>query len=138
MKSSNMCTVTVRYTETVLREFTVYGITKGQRRQLAAVLGENPSCGSPKRDIKHLRSLPWPVKLRTGKTVELTVWYLFVRDTPHVEVVAITEPDDADGSRFNTARALKLAAKIAIAIRAAYSGGKEVLDHWSDITNFFS
>jgi hypothetical protein len=51
-------------------------------------------------------------------------------------VIAITEPGEA-GDRFNTVRAFKLVTKIAIAIRAAYSGGKEVYDHWSDITSFF-
>jgi hypothetical protein len=130
-------TVTVRYTAASLHHCALYGINEKQRRQLAAILGEDPTCGSqPKRGIKHLRSLPWPVQRPSGKTV-VTVWYVFVSGTPHVEVVAITDTDDV-GARFNTARALKLVLKIAIAIKAAYSMGKEVVNHWSDIANLFS
>ena len=130
-------TVTVRYTDASLHQCALYGINEKQRRQLAAILGEDPTCGSqPKRGIKHLRSLPWPVQRPTGKTV-VTVWYVFVSGTPHVEVVAVTESDDV-GARFNTARALKLTVKIAIAIKAVYSTGKEVVNHWSDIVAFFS
>jgi hypothetical protein len=140
MKSSKMRSVTVRFADAGLRDCFVQGITEVQRRQLAAILAEDPTSGSPRKNIGHLRCLPWPVPTRTGKTVELAVWYLFVRGTPHVEVIAICEPDDAVGDRFNTAQALKLVAKIAIAIRAAYSGGKVVkklFDHWSDFTDFF-
>ena len=56
----------------------------------------------------------------------MTVWYVFVSGTPHVEVVAISDTDDVS-ARFNTARALKLVLKNAIAIKAAYSVGKEVV-----------
>ena len=87
-------TVTVRYTDASLHHCALYGINERQRRQLAAILGEDPNCGSqPKRGIKHLRSLPWPVQRPTGKTV-VTVWYVFVSGTPHVEVVAVTDTDD--------------------------------------------
>src|SRR5262245_2034760 len=127
MKSSETTRhVTVRFTDAGLYDCCVNGITESQRRLLAAILAGDPNCGSARRDIKHLRSLKWPVQKGNGRTIELTVWYLFIRGIPHVEVIAVT---DTKGC-FEPAKVGKLIAKIVIAIRAAYSAGKVVYDHW--------
>jgi hypothetical protein len=129
--------VTVRFTEAGLHDCCVHGITEGQRRLLAAILAGDPNCGSARRDIKHLRSLRWPIQKGTGRTIELTVWYLFIRGTPHVEVIAVTDTNDAPNQRISKS-AIKLIAKIAIAIRVAYSAGKVVRDHWDEIIDYFT
>jgi hypothetical protein len=120
-------TVSVRFTETFLRD-SAEVLTDDELQLLALVLAENPSCGKVQGEIRHLRRLAW-----THDATVWSVWYLYYQGTPHIEVVALTEPgaevaNDATSMR----RATWWVLRIGFGLRIAYRAYRFVREHWPD------
>jgi hypothetical protein len=116
--------VSVRFTETFLRDFQLCATDEEQLRLLALVIAENPSRGKACKEIDSLRSVPWV----EGTTV-LRIWYLYYPTAAHIEVVAITRPDDAFADARNVRRAVWWVMRIGLALRLGYRVYQFVDEH---------
>jgi hypothetical protein len=128
--------VTVSWTETAHQSCSMYGVSE---EAVTMLLAANPTCGLRRDGIKHLRGLPWVADQGT-QTAELplTFWYIYVPDRRHIEVFAVSEPNDPV-SEQNTADASRLVPQLYRRVRDGYFGYrvlKEIYEHWDDLTSF--
>jgi hypothetical protein len=117
--------VSVRFTETFLRDFLKGSTDEEQVKLLARVIAENPTCGKVSQEIEHLRCLAWT----TNGTADLCVWYLYYPASAHIEVVAVTRPDDDLADARNVRRAVWWVMRIGFALRLGYRAYRFAEEH---------
>jgi len=116
--------VSVRFTEMFLRDFDAKGSLADELKLLALTIAENPHSGEASEEIEHLRSLAWP-----HAAAQLRVWYLYYPEANHIEVVAVTRPDDVVADARSVRQALWWVMRIGLALRLAYRAYRFTEDH---------
>lgn len=124
--------VTVRFTETFLCS-SKRVLSESDLRLISAMLANEPYCGSPSKDIEHLRCLTWP---QNEEGYRCNIWYLAYPGSPHIDVVALTDVNDAVADSESLSKARLKVFRIGILIRAAYRLYKTVRDNIDDFPDF--
>jgi hypothetical protein len=92
---------------------------------LARTLAEDPCCGTASAEIKGLRWLDWS---QSEEKPTARIWYLTYEGVPHIEVVALTAPDDPPDSSASTLQIIWKVIRIGMLLRTAYQAYKAIRD----------
>jgi hypothetical protein len=125
--------VSIKFSETFLTD-SREALSEDELRSIASLLAENPYCGSPSKEIEHLRSLPWP---RSDEgSARWQVWYLTYPEIPHIEVVALTTSDDPASSDIEIRHAVWKVLRIGMFLRLLYKAYKLIRDNVEHLPDF--